>query len=162
MGKARCARHSIWRRGRKRRQPVRRGDLIPKLEDHLRPLMPSLSGEWVAKPIGYEAMACVALGMVHVPRNRHLHAEWYGHARELPGGRFATREGNSNEEASANGTDLVEIERPRHPGEQYGSSAGGKCLPRSTRRDSGPVRQPLKTTPGWIVACHELYVHCRT
>jgi hypothetical protein len=37
----------------------------------------------------------------------------------LPAARFATREGNSNEDGSSNGTDIVEIERPRKPGERY-------------------------------------------
>jgi len=51
-------------------------------------------------------------------RDLGLHAG-YCDSDELPGGRFATREGNSNKDGSSNGTDLVEIEPPRHPGEQY-------------------------------------------
>ena len=43
----------------------------------------------------------------------------YCDSDELLGGRFNTREGNSNEDGSSNGTDIVEIERPRHAGERY-------------------------------------------
>jgi hypothetical protein len=35
------------------------------------------------------------------------------------GGRFSTREGNSNETGSREGMDIVEIERPRAAGERY-------------------------------------------
>jgi hypothetical protein len=37
----------------------------------------------------------------------------------LPAGRFATREGNSNETGSREGTEIVELERPRKAGEDY-------------------------------------------
>jgi len=37
----------------------------------------------------------------------------------MPSGKWMTREGNSNEDGSREGTDIVEIERPRKPGERY-------------------------------------------